>query len=265
MPPAGREAAPPTLSVITPSFNSVRFLGETIDSVAALRTAHEHIVVDGGSSDGTVSLLAESGVPGLSWVSEPDRGQTHAVNKGLARARGELLAWLNADDAYVPEHVEGAVDTLLADPTIDAVFGFMDIVDEQGRLIKRYRCLPFSWRRYLYSGDYLPTPTVIFRRSLLAQAPRLDERYADAADIDFYLRLLRGAKVRRLRRPLVRFRYYPASKTGSNISLQQREGFEIRVGHAHSAPERLLIRALERVKRIRHSVVSHWPELPQRG
>ena len=265
MPAAGREAAAPTLSVITPSFNSARFLGETVESVADLRTPHEHIVVDGGSSDGTVRLLAESGAPGLSWVSEPDRGQTHAVNKGLERARGELLAWLNADDAYVPEHVDAAVGSLLEDPTIDAVFGFMDIVDEEGRLMKRYRCLPFSWRRYLYYGDYLPTPTVIFQRSLLAQAPRLDERYADAADIDFFLRLLRGAKVRRLRRPLVRFRYHPASKTGSNVALQQREGLEIRVGHAHNATERWLIRAVERAKRIRHSVMSHWPELPQRG
>lgn len=265
MPAAGREAASPTLSVITPSFNSARFLGETIDSVAALRTPHEHIVVDGGSSDETMRLLAESGVPGLSWESEPDRGQTHAVNKGLARARGELLAWLNADDAYVPEYVDTAVGTLLADPTADAVFGFMDIVDEEGRLMKRYRCLPFSWRRYLYFGDYLPTPTVIFRRSLLVQAPRLDERYADAADIDFYLRLLRGAKVRRLRRPLVRFRYHAASKTGSNVSLQQREALEIRVGHAHNATERWMIRALERAKGIRRSMISHWPELPQGG
>jgi glycosyltransferase involved in cell wall biosynthesis len=251
------------LSVITPSRNSARFLGDTLQSVAALSTPHEHIVIDGGSTDGTVQLLQATRDPSLVWVSERDRGQSHAVNKGLGLARGDLLAWLNADDEYVPEHVDAAAELLLDNPEIDAVFGFMDIVDEQGRLLKRYRCLPFSWRRYAYLGDYLPTPTVIFRCSLLARAPGLNERYVDAADYDFYLRLLRGARVRRVRHTLVRFRYYPTSKTGSNIGLQQREALEIRLGHASNTAERWLIRAANRVKRLRDSVIPFWPEPTQ--
>ena len=182
----------PTLSVITPSFNSSSFLSDTLESVAALSTAHEHLVIDGGSSDGTVELLEHRHDPDLAWLSEPDRGQTHAVNKGLGRARGEFLSWLNADDLYIPENVDAAIGLLRSDPSIDAIFGHMDIIDANGTTTRRYRCGRFSWIRYLYFGEYIPTPTIIFRSSILSEALRLDESYVDAADYDFYLRLLRG-------------------------------------------------------------------------
>src|SRR5436190_3482017 len=120
----------PDLSVVTPVFNAVRFLPETLESVAALAVSHEHIVVDGGSGDGTVELLEARDDPSLSWLSEPDRGQTHAVNKGLERATGELVGWLNGDDEYVPAAVDDAVEHLLAHPELDAVFGAMTITDE---------------------------------------------------------------------------------------------------------------------------------------
>src|SRR5438034_3172111 len=112
----------PVFSVVTPVYNSVRFLDETLDSVAALRTPHEHIVVDGGSTDGTVELLRARNDETLSWVSEPDRGQTHAVNKGMERVSGELVGWLNGDDAYIPDAVDGAVEHLQRHPDVDAVF-----------------------------------------------------------------------------------------------------------------------------------------------
>jgi glycosyltransferase involved in cell wall biosynthesis len=256
------DVVPPLLSVITPSFNSARFLEETLDSVAALRTPHQHIVIDGGSSDGTVTLLESRSDPSLEWVSEPDRGQTDAVNKGLARASGELVGWLNADDAYVPEHVDAAIEVLEAGPSLDAVFGFTEIIDESGRPLKIYRCGRFNWWRYLYLGDYIHTPTIIFRRERLSRTNGLDERYVDAADYDFYLRLLRGARVRRVRRPLVRFRYHSGSKTGANVELQQSESLEIRLGYARSGLERTLMRTLMRLKRVRNAMRSPWPELP---
>src|SRR5919197_954739 len=94
------------LSVITPARNMARYLPHTLDSVAALRTPHEHVVVDGASDDGSVELLEGRDDPNLVWVSEPDSGQTNAVNKGLRKARGDLLAWVNADDTYNPEVVD---------------------------------------------------------------------------------------------------------------------------------------------------------------
>src|SRR5688572_24799301 len=100
------------LSVVTPARNMARFLPDTLDSVAALRAPHEHIVVDGASDDGTVELLEAREDPHLRWVSEPDSGQTEAVNKGLRMAEGHLLAWLNADDSYVPDAVDRAIEHL---------------------------------------------------------------------------------------------------------------------------------------------------------
>jgi glycosyltransferase involved in cell wall biosynthesis len=260
----GKQSTGPALSVITPCFNPGPFLEETLDSVADLRASHEHIVVDGASTDGSVQALQARDDPSLVWVSEPDRGQTHAVNKGLERARGELIGWLNADDAYVPEHLDEAVRLLLDHPNLDAIFGDMDIIDAAGNLIRRHRTSRFSWRRYLYFGYYLPTPTIVFRRAMLRHAPRLDERYSDAADYDFYLRLMRGARVRRIDRPLVRFRYHAGSKTARNAGTQRREGLEIRLGYARHLGERWLMRGLHGAKAVRDAVRSPWPELQRR-
>jgi glycosyltransferase involved in cell wall biosynthesis len=255
----GAEPAP-ALSVITPAFNSGPFIGETLESVAALTVPHEHLVVDGRSTDETLSILESQADPSLRWTSEADRGQTHAVNKGLERAGGELIGWLNADDTYIAGNVDRAVQALLADPELDAVFGYMEIVDVEGKPIREYRCGPFSWYRYLYFGEYVPTPTIIFRRSLLARAPRLDEQYVDAADYDFYLRLLRGAKVRNLRVPLVRFRYHAHSKTASDISLQVREAYDIRLRYARTPLHRWAMAGAFHAMRLRGRLVSPWPK-----
>ena len=120
------------LSVVTPVFNASRYLEASLDSVARLAVPHEHLVVDGGSTDGTVELLGARDDPSLVWVSEPDRGQTHAVNKGFERASGELVGWLNGDDEYLSEAVDSAVARMLDDPAIDAVYGPMEITDEEG-------------------------------------------------------------------------------------------------------------------------------------
>jgi glycosyltransferase involved in cell wall biosynthesis len=252
----------PVLSVITPSMNSAEFIEETLDSVAVLRTPHEHIVIDGGSTDSTVELLKSRDDPSLIWVSEADRGQTHAVNKGLRLARGELLAWLNADDAYVSDNLDSAVHLLAENPNADAVWGFMDIVDADGERQRQYRSGSFSWWRYLYVGGHIPTPTIVFRRSLLDRAPQLDERYQDSADYDFYLRLLRHRDVVRLRRPLVRFRYHHGSKTASNIGLQQREALDIRLRYARNILERRAMVAIYHAVRLRNRIVRPWPEPP---
>lgn len=253
------------MSVITPSFNPGPFLEEALDSVRSLEVPHEHIVVDGGSSDGAVELLHAREDSSLSWISEPDRGQTHAVNKGLKLATGDLIGWLNADDAYVSAHVDEAVRQLRRDPDLEAVFGQMDVVDASGEFVKRHRPGRFSWNRYLYFGYYLPTPTIIFRRSLLAGGSELDERFSDAADYDFYLRLLRHARVQRVERPLVRFRYHAGSKTAGSVAVQRREGLEIRLRYARHQGDRWLMNAVYGFKGVVDAVRSPWPKLRQQG
>ena len=253
------------LSVITPGRNQARYLGETLDSVAELTVPHEHIVVDGASDDGTVELLEGREDENLAWTSEPDQGQTDAVNKGFARARGDLLAWLNGDDAYVPEAVDRAVAFLDAHPEVGAVYGGQEYVNADGEVIRTFIPKRFSWRRYLYLGDNVPTPTVIFRREVLERHGGLDPSYADAADYDFYLRILGAVRVEPIREPLVRFRYHARSKTARNIDLQLDEGLEIRLKRASGPGSRLAMRALERSKRAILPRISSWPNPEPRG
>jgi glycosyltransferase involved in cell wall biosynthesis len=247
------------LSVVTPAFNMARYLPQTLDSVAALATPHEHIVVDGASDDGTVELLRSRDDPNLKWTSEPDRGQTEAVNKGLERSRGELIGWLNGDDAYLPGAVDRAVAHLEHHPETMAICGAISYVDESGAVFRTLTPPRFRWRRYLYLGSFLPTPTVIFRRRLLARAPSLNEAYKDAADYDFYLRLLRGAPVDLIDEPLVNFRYHPSSKSTADVWTQLDEAQSIRLGWARNPIDRALMRSWEGAKRAILPRISSWP------
>jgi glycosyltransferase involved in cell wall biosynthesis len=244
------------LSVVTPIYNSARYLPQAVASVAAIQTPHEHIVIDGGSQDGTIEILQQSGVE---WVSEPDRGQTHAVNKGLERSTGDLVAWLNGDDEYVAEAVDRAVAHLEANPGVGAVYGGMEVTDAAGATHRTYIPAEWSWRRYLLLGDYIPTPTFIFRRALLDERGPLDERWRDAADYDFYLRLLRDVRVDRMPEPLVRFRYHEYSKTSSNVWLQQDEALAIRLAWSRGALDRATMLGFDRAKRAILPRISPWP------
>lgn len=249
----------PRLSIITPIFNSADYLEQLLDSVAALPGDVEHIVMDGGSEDGTVELLSARGDPRVKWRSEPDRGQTHAVNKGIAAATGDVLNWINGDNAYLPGAVQRALELLDARPEVDAVFGGIDFIDEHGRFRRRYVPGAWSWRRYLYVGDYVPTETIFFRRRLLDRVPGLDERFADAADYDFYLRLLHRRTVAVLREPLILYRYHPDSKTARDPWLAQGEHRVIRSAWARRPADRALMTAIDTAKRTLLPRVSDWP------
>ena len=247
------------LSVITPTRNMANFLSETLDSVAALRTPHEHVVIDGASDDGTVELLEGREDPHLTWISEPDTGQTEAVNKGLRLAQGDLLAWVNADDAYITEAVDRVLEHLDRNPLSDAVFGAVNYIDENGEVFRTLVPPKFSWRRYLYFGAFVTTPTIIFRRELLAHAPELNEQYVDAADYDFYLRLLRGVRVDRIEEPYLNFRYHPTSKTTTDVWVQLNEARDIRLGWAGNPVQRGVMRSWEAGRRAILPRISSWP------
>jgi glycosyltransferase involved in cell wall biosynthesis len=253
------------LSVITPARNMARFLPDTLDSVAALSAPHQHIVVDGDSDDRTVELLEGREDPRLTWISEPDSGQTEAVNKGLKLARGDLLAWINADDAYIPEAVDRALDHLARNPETGAIFGGVNYVDEQGEVFRTLVPPRFSWRRYLYLGALVTTPTIIWRRDLMEQAPSLDERYVDAADYDFFLRLLRGVRIDRIDEPMMNFRYHPTSKTTTNVWVQLNEALEIRLRWARNPLQRGIMRGWEGTRRAILPRISSWPLPEPRG
>jgi glycosyltransferase involved in cell wall biosynthesis len=255
-----------TLSVVTPCFRQVRYVRETLDSVAQLRTPHEHVIFDGGSDDGTLDVLREHAGPEVRWTSEPDRGQTHAVNKAIEAATGDLLMWINADDAVIPDAVDRAVEHLQGNPDLAAAYGGIELMDADSRTRRTYIPEGWSWRRMLYLGDYIPLPTVIFRRGLVDETGLLDEQWVDAADYDFYLRLFDGRRVERIPEPLVRFRFHEDSKTSKDVWTQQRELLEIRLKRARNRRQRAAMKAIDRAKRAILPRISHWPKLlPDEG
>lgn len=178
----------PLVSIVTPSLNQARYLREAIESVRAQSYPHvEHIVVDGGSTDGTLDLLAE--YDGVQWVSEPDRGQSHALNKGFALARGEILGWLNADDAYVPGAFDQAVPAI-ADTGAALVFADVTRVNDEGINPRRIRSRPsFDLWTELNLGCGIYSPAVFFTREAFDDVGGLDESLHLTMDYDLWLRI----------------------------------------------------------------------------
>lgn len=252
----------PLLSVVTPVFDPGPYLEACLDSVARLEVEHEHVVVDGGSTDGTVELLRDRGDPCVRWTSEPDRGQTHAVNKGLATARGSLVTWINGDDEVVADGIHRAVEHLQRSPGCQVVYGGLDFTDADGTVRRAYRPAGWSWHRYLLLGDYVPTPTFVFRSDRARAVGPLDERWVDAADYDFYLRLTHGVRVDRMPDAHVRFRYHASSKTATDVWKQLDEAQQIRLSWSRGWRDRAVMVGFDRAKRLLLPALTggRWPQ-----
>ncbi|MEA2667064.1 MAG: hypothetical protein QOI11_4008 [Candidatus Eremiobacteraeota bacterium] len=211
------------MTIVTASLNSEATIGETLRSVREQRYAGEveHVVVDGGSSDGTLDVVRAAGVR---FVSEPDRGLTHALNKGIAMARGEIVGSLNSDDAYLPGALGRVGKAFAAHPEVEWVTGRCPIVDEHGREIRRgvTRYKEAFLRRHTYARhlvhNYVSAPATFARRSALQAVGGYDERFRYSADYDMWLKLGRRGDPIVLDAPLATFRM-----AGESLSLT---GFE---------------------------------------
>lgn len=194
------------VSVVTPSFNQAQFIEETLRSVELQehRPIHQ-IVIDGGSTDGTVSLLkrwaAAEHDPGYTfeWISEPDRGHADALNKGFDRVRGEFVGWLNSDDVYFDRQVvSSAVAAFKKHPDVDVVHGEVALITENSGL-QMIWCMPqFSYERVL-RGYIIPQPTVLFRRCV-TDKHRLDPAARVAIDQIYWLQIGREHKFLKIHR-----------------------------------------------------------------
>ena len=180
----------PGVSVLTPSYRYVRFIEDAIESVVRQdRLAVEHVVQDGMSDDGTLDILKRYG-DRIVWTSEPDQGQSDALNRALAKATGTWIAWLNADEFYLP----GALATLVRQAEragADVVYGDCVFVDAGGRIERLLPQHRFSAKILREYGCYIPSNAVLIRRSALGDAP-WDPTVKRIMDWDLYLKLLRG-------------------------------------------------------------------------
>lgn len=204
------------VSVLTPSFNQARFLAQNLASVARQGAlVREHIVMDGGSSDGSRELLAQSNVV---WRSERDGGQAEALNKALALATGEIVGWLNSDDLYCEGAVARAVALLDARPELAMVFGHCQRIDAEGKNIGSVDASQVDLEGMLVH-ETIPQPSCFLRRAALERVGGVDASYRYAMDYDLWLRLgLDGARWLAVDETWARFRVHGESKSGSEAA-----------------------------------------------
>jgi glycosyltransferase involved in cell wall biosynthesis len=225
----------PLVSIVTPSFNQAEFLEETIKSVLTQDYPHiEYIVMDGGSTDGSVEIIkkyaaplsAQPAVPGdaeefrhkvNAWVSEQDKGQTDAINKGFNRAKGDILAWLNSDDTYNPKAVGEAVIHLLDNPDVAMVYADCNFIDEQGRVIGKFASRQTDYQKLRRGYVHIPQQTMFFRAEYWRDLGPLDPSFFFAMDYDLWVRIAARAPLKYLPgRTWANFRIHTSSKTNVN-------------------------------------------------
>jgi glycosyltransferase involved in cell wall biosynthesis len=222
------------ICVVTPSFNQRIFLEQTLRSVLEQPGDFElsWIVIDGGSTDGSVEFLQSVGDARLRWVSEPDHGQSDAVNKGLALASGDVVGWLNSDDLYTPSAL-AAVAAAFADPQVQWVVGRYEIINESGAVIRpnivRYKNRFLDHYRYrdLLRENFIAQPAVFWRREFGQHIGGLDLSLHYTMDYDLWLRMGKSAPPRVLDRTLAQFRIHAGSKSGAVNREQFDEGYRV--------------------------------------
>jgi glycosyltransferase involved in cell wall biosynthesis len=200
----------PLVSIVIPSFNQGQFIAETLSSCLMQSYRPIEIVVqDGGSTDDTVSILRSFETSELSWVSEPDRGVVDAVNKGLRRAKGDILTIQSSDDLFLDGAVQAGVDVISGDPAIGLVYGDVELIDEESRVTGVDVQGPFDLAKYFGRLMYVPQPGAFFSRKALAAVGGWREEFSFTADADLWFRIAIRFPVRKLDRVMARYRYHP--------------------------------------------------------
>jgi glycosyltransferase involved in cell wall biosynthesis len=219
---------PLSISVVTPSFNQAAFIDESIRSVTAQGYDFmEHLVVDGASDDNTVDILRKHSGDAihLQWTSEPDRGQSSALNKGFALATGDVVGWLNCDDRYRAGCFEYVTRMFQQYPEVDIIYGDYTWMDEAGRVFRVRKEIEFNYFVLLYHHVlYIPSTATFFRRRIFDESNWLDENLHYAMDFEFFVRLA-SRRYRFLHVPklLADFRFHQSSKTCTAAHKQLEE------------------------------------------
>ena len=231
----------PLVSIITPSFNQAQFLERTIQSVLMQKYPRiEYIIVDGGSTDGSVDIIKNYQSRIAWWVSEQDKGQTDAINKGFNRATGDILAWINSDDTYYnPDAVTEAVDYLMKNPETALVYADCNFVDEEDRLIGKFKSAQTDYRRLREGYVHIPQQTMFFRANYWKELGPLDPSFYFAMDYDLWMRIAAKALLKYLPGHVwANFRIHTSSKTnvGDERGWQEMLRVHYRDGGSFFAP-----------------------------
>ena len=225
----------PRIAVVTPSFNTGRHIGDAVRSVLEQDYRDfDYIVMDGGSTDGTLDVLRSFGSE-LRWVSAKDDGQGDAVHRGFAQTTGEILGWLNSDDTYAPHAFRAVAEFFAAHPDVALVYGDANFVDADGRLIGPCAHIePYSAKRLFCYSDIIVQPAAFFRREAYEAVGGIDTSLHYAMDYDLWLKIAKRFKVAYLPRRLADFRWLLDNKTATGglrrideiTALVRRQGFD---------------------------------------
>jgi len=157
----------PLVSIITPSFNQAQYLEETILSVLNQSYKNlEYIIIDGASTDGSVEIIKKYENKVVAWISEKDQGQTDAINKGFALAKGEIIGWLNSDDTFLPDMIEEAVQFFEDHPEMGLVYGAANYIAGSGKVIGKFPAAQTSLEKLKQGYVHIPQQAALFRKSL---------------------------------------------------------------------------------------------------
>jgi len=204
----------PRVSIVTPSYSQAQFIEETIRSVLLQGYPNlEYIIIDGGSTDGSMEIIRQY-EPWLAyWVSEGDRGQSHAINKGWALATGEIAAWINSDDLYLAQAVERGVSALMQTPEAVLVYGNCEMIREDGSPHGTWTTHACTLHNLLLEGNKIPQPTVFMRTSALSAVGGVDETLSYVMDYALWVQLGLHGSFEHQASTVARFRLHETSKS----------------------------------------------------
>jgi glycosyltransferase involved in cell wall biosynthesis len=213
------EMSLPLVSIVTPSYNQGHYIKETIESVLTQDYPNiEFWVIDGGSTDETISILQEYEQDSrFHWISEPDNGQSNAINKGWKLCKGDIITWLNSDDTYLPGAIQTQVNALLSHPDYGAVYGDGIFIDEKGKEI--YRCHASSYSLLELLRITIPLqPTVFIRRNIVNEVGLINENYKYSMDSEYWVRVAKVTNFWHEQKFIATYRLHDNSKTIANYS-----------------------------------------------
>lgn len=211
----------PLVTIIVPSFNQGRFIKETLDSILSQDYRPlEVLVLDGGSTDQTVSVLESyKGTPELKWWSEKDNGVVDAVNKGLALAKGDIIAIQSSDDVYLPRAISAAAAFFSEHPEISLAYGHVEYIDEHSEITGREILPAFKLNDYLGRFTYIPQPSAFFRAEVIGDVVGWREEVSYAADADFWMRIALHHGVGNLDSMIARYRYHSDQRDAQRVRI----------------------------------------------
>lgn len=203
----------PKISIVTPSLNQGQFIEETIRSVLLQGYPNlEYIIIDGGSTDDTVHIIKKYEKWLTYWVSESDKGQAQAINKGFRKSNGDILAWLNSDDTYMPKAFRRVAEIFLTITDITMIYGDVNFIDKDSNLLKKFNTQHFDLISQIYT-NMVPQQASFWRKEIFDQVGFLDETYHHPFDNDFFIRVGTACKVIYAPALLANYRLHPQSKT----------------------------------------------------